>query len=60
MAVIMRVVIAGGLGGIALAILWAVFFTLVIDWPGHQSFITVIFLFGALGTTMLSLKGLVW
>ena len=60
MATVMRVVVAGALGGMALAVLWAVFFTLVIDWPGHQSFITVIFLFGSLGTTMLSLKGLAW
>jgi hypothetical protein len=56
----MRVVVAGVLGGIGLAIIWAVFFTLVVDWPGHESLITVVFLFGALGTTMLSLKGLVW
>ena len=60
MAIIMRVVFAAVLGGIVLAILWAVFFTVVVDWPGHELFITVVFLFGALGTTMLSLKGTVW
>ena len=60
MSIIMRVVIAGVLGGIVLAILWAVFFTVVVDWPGHELYITVVFLFGALGTTMLSLKGTVW
>jgi hypothetical protein len=60
MSIIVRVVAAGVLGGIALAILWALFFTIVVDWPGHELFITVVFLFGALGTTMLSLKGTVW
>ena len=60
MGIIMRVFLAGIVGGAVLAVLWVVFFTLVVNWPGHESFTTTAFLLGGLIFAMLGLKGSVW
>ena len=60
MEIMMRVLIGGIVGGVIIAVLWAAFFTLVVTWPGHQSFITMVFMLGGFGSAILSLKGMMW
>ena len=56
MDIILRVLLFGVVGGIASAILWVAFFTWVLPWAGHGGFVTVIFLFGALGSAVMGLR----
>ena len=56
MEIILKVLLMGVVGGIVTTVLWVAFFTLVPSWPGHETFVTVVFLFGAFGTAVLGLR----
>ena len=54
--IIFRVVLLGVFGGTAASVLWVMFFTYVLPWPGNDMFATVAFLLGALGSIALGLR----
>ena len=56
MDIILRITLAGVIGGILAAVLWVAFFTTVLEWPAHQIFTTVVFIFGGAIGGMISLK----
>ena len=60
MEFLMRIFIAGIVGGVVTAILWVLFFTMVLPWPAHEMFITMVFILGGTASAIGGLKGVLW
>lgn len=57
---IIRITIGAGVSAVVCAVLWALFFTFALPWPGHAEFTPTAFVLGALPGIVLGQKGLTW
>ena len=51
-------IMIGLFGGAAAIFLWALLWTVVIPWPAHDAFYTIVFVSGGLGAVALVLPGM--
>lgn len=55
-----RITVGALLTAVVCAVLWALFFTYALPWPGHAAFTPSAFALGALPGIILGQKGLTW